>query len=1213
MSNYSIKFFPEPYYDHLKIIRGVSFTCREIDVMACVLSGRGTKTMASFLSIALRTAETHLRNIMRKMECNSQEGIRDFVEKSDKFIAIKQHYISLLTEINFREHLQKISQQGNMEHLVYFQIPSQGQEEQSSFIERLRDHLTLAGIKIRPVGKNKKSASASQNKGPQKDDPTLCLLSEKTIAQLQDFQSEGRLEIDHLIQKAAARPSSVIVLLWNLDSVSVIPQAIKDIRYINFETEKSYYFSMFELLERILPSIKLGDIISAFKEKYDPVHDFVQRSASEEGLPLHKKYFFKKSYKKTLKTLLPKKQRNLFIGGAISLFSLSILLIMMSGNHNEDKTSQVNPKVLSIRSDLPIPTNAILLRRSNVLAQMEEKFRNQKGIRLVVLVGIGGAGKTTLARLYADQQHHGVVWEINAETKNSLTASFEALAYAISKTPEEKRELISIQEIKEASEREGKLLVFLKERIKLHSNWIFIYDNVDSFSDIKNFFPYDTNSWGNGKIIVTTRNNNIANNIYINTMNVISIGELSDAEKLALFDKIYNLENNPVISLQEYGQKINFLKDLPPFPLDITVAAYYLKDTKIPYGHYLDRLSLQSASFSTVQETLLRDIGQYNKTRYNIISLSLKRLIEKNQNYKDLLLLISLLDSQDIPKDLLISYKNESVVDSFIHDLKKNSFILDKELTYPKEISIFSIHRSTQQIFSFYLLEVLNLKSDISTFTLMDKILEKYLSEIINKGNFSKMRLIANHLEMFLSHKKLLNNLIAGSIGSYLGRIYFYLGNYDKSKDILERSLEKLKKTGVEDIKTAKVLVHLGDVNRSLSCYKDAQKYLEDGLEIFKKYYGENHSETAWAQVLLGNVYRELGKFKKAQEVIKKGLNTYRKDQDRYLNKVAWALIHLGDVHRSLGNYDQAKELYEGSVAIHKKIYGNDHIKTAWALVYLGIIYENIGNYEKAKDILLESIKIYEDNFGKNHIGTAWALVRLGIVYQHLYDHDNALNILNNSYEIHKKFYGDNHVRTAWVLVYLADAYRETGENEKASDILVKSLNIHQDYYGKNHIKIAWVLSFLANVYKNLGDYQKANNILTETLLAYEKHYGKNHIETAGILRDLGKVQLLQGQIREAELSFKNSVTIFHNNNHSESYVLLENLSDLYLKKFKFLLDKGEVEQSQIYERLAIDHLRKALKVAEAHFTNNSPYLKHIQNKLNMMLESLYSLQTAQN
>ena len=54
--------------------------------------------------------------------------------------------------------------------------------------------------------------------------------------------------------------------------------------------------------------------------------------------------------------------------------------------------------------------------------------------------------------------------------------------------------------------------------------------------DIQNCFPYDPSVWGEGKVVIITRDKNIENNTNINE--TIYVGELSPEEKLVLFTKI---------------------------------------------------------------------------------------------------------------------------------------------------------------------------------------------------------------------------------------------------------------------------------------------------------------------------------------------------------------------------------------------------------------------------------------------------------------------------------------------------------------------------------------------------------------------------------------------------------------------------------------------------------------------------------------------------
>jgi hypothetical protein len=151
-------------------------------------------------------------------------------------------------------------------------------------------------------------------------------------------------------------------------------------------------------------------------------------------------------------------------------------------------------------------------------------------------VGIAGAGKTTLARQYARKQRAAVILEVNAETRETLIDSFENLAHALSTTEEDQRILRGLQEIKDSKKREERILHFVKDHLKLHKDWILIYDNVELFADFQNQLPQDDGTWGQGKILITTRDSNIQNMSTIAA--VVEVNELTPSEKLTLFRKI---------------------------------------------------------------------------------------------------------------------------------------------------------------------------------------------------------------------------------------------------------------------------------------------------------------------------------------------------------------------------------------------------------------------------------------------------------------------------------------------------------------------------------------------------------------------------------------------------------------------------------------------------------------------------------------------------
>ena len=257
----------------------------------------------------------------------------------------------------------------------------------------------------------------------------------------------------------------------------------------------------------------------------------------------------------------------------------------------------------SLRTDLEIPSEDILLGRPYLTSMIDKRFQKQtEGIKTLALVGTGGSGKTTLARQYARLQNASIVWEINAEKSASLLNSLLTLSYALCKTDEEKQAITSMTKIDGLTEKIEKFFQFLRRQLKSHPNWLLIYDNVESMRDIQEYFPTDVNDWGVGKVIITTQDNHIQNNSYIK--DVVRVGVLSAEEQLSLFTKIMKQGERKSFNLQEPHIIKEFLDKLPSFPLDISTAAYYMKATDTNTDQYLNYLENYNEDFSEIQKNI---------------------------------------------------------------------------------------------------------------------------------------------------------------------------------------------------------------------------------------------------------------------------------------------------------------------------------------------------------------------------------------------------------------------------------------------------------------------------------------------------------------------------------------------------------------------------------------------------------------------------------
>jgi len=585
-----------------------------------------------------------------------------------------------------------------------------------SFLNFFADHLKIAGIKI---------LNEDEYKAQKKLEPrALYILTEDTLNQFR--QNITALQKCSNVSQPAQYPiDNVILLVQDAKITNEILKEIADINYTDFRDPKNYFSSLVEVLRRIYRDANLEALVTLANKDNDYNFTFYEQKLYLTLLDRIK--FPTQIVTSNFSKKISRKKMYLLMGGCISLGFYGLFTVIYNNKLENFPISHNIINSQSIKSELTVPADNSYLNRPDLMVKIEENLKGLQDIQVVALVGVGGAGKTTIARQYARKQSSTIIWEINAETRETLINSFENLAYTLAKTEQERKLLKSFQEIKKLKEREEKFLFFVKEKLKSNANWFLIYDNIEKFSDIQKYFPYDSTKWGKGRIIITTRDSHIKNNSHI--YNTILVGELDDREKVDLFNRIITNGERTQYLISQRDEQKKFLAHIPPFPLDITIAAHYLKATHISYEKYLEYMKEYDNDFTALQESVLKEVSEYTKTRFNIITLSLKKVIETHKDFADLLLFISLIDSQDIQRSLLDKYNKGVITDNLIFNLNKYSLIT-KQFSLNK-ILTFSIHHSTQEISLAYFIKTLNLKENNQLLQKIANTLETYIADII--------------------------------------------------------------------------------------------------------------------------------------------------------------------------------------------------------------------------------------------------------------------------------------------------------------------------------------------------------------------------------------------------------------------------------------------------------------------------------------------------
>lgn len=1100
-------------YDRLKNLGTILLTKREIDIIACILHGRTSrKSIAAFLStdgksVSHRTIEYHTQNIIHKFEGASWEDIREVVENSPTADLFKRHY----EIIRFEQLLIK----------VLFKL----QEE------------TDLSISVNLCADSDKSAD-----------------TKRALEDLIQYFYSYKININLKILSKDVNVNSILnnneknqYIIYDETNYSLDRKKNQNLYCINYGSSQNVYSFLVFLLSRL--SIE-SEMINKLQQQLGRI--FVDGLSSED-----------KS-----RSVATKSKNYLFwlISGVCSLL---IMLIIMWEVFQREGAHIISG---TIRSDMTIPAQTNLLDRPQITRKVQNRLFSKENDSqtnpVVTLLGIGGAGKTTLARSIARRTKLPVVWEILAETDSSLLSSLTDLAQKLAITPLEKEALSTIQETQDLESKRKKTLQFLQNALRQKKGWLLVFDNVESIQKIANYLPLDKSVWGKGHIIITTQNAYAKKVEFLNHEDVIEVTQLGLEEATKLFTSIcFNTEPKK-LSSKELEELEKFLPQIPLFPLDISIAAKYISINKTSFEDYIKNIQQQDRSFYSSQENILKETSRYIKSRFSVITLTLNNLIKLVPESEKLLWLISLVDSQNIPLDLLIMKTNSKTTNLLLHTMRKFSLIASEH--EKKGSYSFSIHRSTQAVLRSYLIERLNLSAQHELVVSSADLFGKYIRQILDKESISKILDVLPHCEHWLV-ADLDGNETKGMILSNLGSLKYHIGSNREARIDLEHSLALISELNKHAIYSAQAQTYLGSLCAKSGEVKKAQEYLDLALiklkefpsdigypramsflgytfmvqdnfnaamkcfDLTLEYFQDKEPHPILARTLIyeGLLAKEHMQFDKAILSFKKAIKFFEEAED--LINTGWVKGYLGITYREMGLYEKSRVELEGSVVCYRKANASKHNALGVVLLGLGNCYRNLGLYQKAKQCFDECERIYIAN--GSEINLAWCKAHQGRLNLKLKNVDDAQHQLLGSQKIFENVYGKNNIRTAWLYLQLGRLYRQQQQLKTAETYLNHALEIYTEKLPDNYLRISKIKVEIGVIEYLKGNHSVARNLLEENIPLYKKYYGESHTQTATALVSLSRIYKALGETQLANQTYKAAIKIFSINNHVDRHI----------------------------------------------------------------------------
>lgn len=279
-------------------------------------------------------------------------------------------------------------------------------------------------------------------------------------------------------------------------------------------------------------------------------------------------------------------------------------------------------------------------------------------------------------------------------------------------------------------------------------------------------------------------------------------------------------------------------------------------------------------------------------------------------------------------------------------------------------------------------------------------------------------------------------------------------------------------------------------------------------LELYKlllplKKWQATPLESAHISNRLGSIYRSLGRRELAVQHLEQAIAFCKEVGEQ--GELAWSLNHLGRLHASMGEKERAGAYYEEALNLaHSR---GDRILEASSLNNLGWIYSAWGKKDLEQKYYEQALAIYREV--KNRQGEAAALNNLGRVAEELGDTEKAHNYYTEALRI---FQGIGARRgCGWALNNLGRAYLQAGDSERARAYLEEALEIRREVDRRGEGR---TLNNLGALYTRDGNYQRAWECYQEALEISEEI--ADHEGRGKILRNLSLLLLAQKRYSEA-------------------------------------------------------------------------------------------------
>ncbi|MDJ0899137.1 MAG: tetratricopeptide repeat protein [Xenococcus sp. MO_188.B8] len=344
-----------------------------------------------------------------------------------------------------------------------------------------------------------------------------------------------------------------------------------------------------------------------------------------------------------------------------------------------------------------------------------------------------------------------------------------------------------------------------------------------------------------------------------------------------------------------------------------------------------------------------------------------------------------------------------------------------------------------------------------------------------------------------------------------LGRFYEGQGIYNQAEQWREKSLQTCRnRLGEEHLDVATSLNNLAELYYSQGRYSDAEPLYQEALDLRLKLLGKEHPDVATTLNDLAVLYQSQGRFSDAEPFYQEALDLRLKLLGEGHQDVAISLNNLAAFYVSQGQYSEAEHLYQQALELRKSQLSDKHPDVAQSLNNLAYLYTQQEKYSEAEHFYQQALELRKSQLSDKHPDVAQSLNNLAYLYTQQEKYTEAEHLYQQALDILKENFGKFHPSIANILNNQASLYTEQKRYGEAEHVYQQALEILEAKFGMRHPNIANILNNQGLIYANQDLYSKAKRYYQQALEILEENFGEFHPNIATTLNNLAEVHFYQ-------------------------------------------------------------------------------------------------------